>query len=170
MYWRSIFQKRCQVEGEVKYLRDTISQLKVSISTITKGVSMSKIEVIVMLIVVWDISISNPSLTHISGCRCYQILEILLMTYSNYVDYFEIWHQILGHFLGTQDIVVPAGAWGEGHRASVFVTELSAGGELWRAADCSGSVQWQQRQNPPEYNKKGNFQHFFQFLLVSCQD
>ena len=39
------FQKRCQVEGEVKYLRDAISQLKVSISTITKGVSMSKIEV-----------------------------------------------------------------------------------------------------------------------------
>ena len=38
-------QKRCQVEAEVKYLRDAISQLKVSISTITKGVSMSKIEV-----------------------------------------------------------------------------------------------------------------------------
>ena len=39
------FQKRCQVEAEVRYLRDAISQLKVSISTITKGVSMSKIEV-----------------------------------------------------------------------------------------------------------------------------
>ena len=38
-------QKRCQVEAEVKYLRDAISQLKVSISTITKGVAMSKIEV-----------------------------------------------------------------------------------------------------------------------------
>ena len=38
-------QKRSQVEAEVKYLRDAISQLKVSISTITKGVSMSKIEV-----------------------------------------------------------------------------------------------------------------------------
>ena len=40
-----LLQKRCQVEAEVRYLRDAISQLKVSISTITKGVSMSKIEV-----------------------------------------------------------------------------------------------------------------------------
>ena len=44
-YMSYFLQKRSQVEAEVKYLRDAISQLKVSISTITKGVSMSKIEV-----------------------------------------------------------------------------------------------------------------------------
>ena len=38
-------QMRENVEQEVRYLRDTISNHKIHISTITKGVPMSKIEV-----------------------------------------------------------------------------------------------------------------------------
>lgn len=39
------FQRREQVEREVRILREKISVLKIQISTITKGVPMSKIEV-----------------------------------------------------------------------------------------------------------------------------
>ena len=39
------FQRRDTVEKEVRYLRDRISLFKIQISTITKGVPMSKIEV-----------------------------------------------------------------------------------------------------------------------------
>ena len=40
-----MFQRRDTVEREVRYLRDRISLFKIQISTITKGVPMSKIEV-----------------------------------------------------------------------------------------------------------------------------
>ena len=40
-----VIQKRCQTMEEVKKLRKEISELKVKISTITKGVPFSKIDV-----------------------------------------------------------------------------------------------------------------------------
>ena len=39
-----LFQRRESVESEVRGLRDHISDLKIQISTITKGIPMSKIE------------------------------------------------------------------------------------------------------------------------------
>ena len=39
------FKRRDQVEREVRILREKISVLKIQVSTITKGVPMSKIEV-----------------------------------------------------------------------------------------------------------------------------
>ena len=40
-----LFQRRDTVEREVRFLRDRISHFTIQISTITKGVPMSKIEV-----------------------------------------------------------------------------------------------------------------------------
>ena len=40
-----MIQKRCQTMEEVKKLRKEISELKIKISTITKGVPFSRIDV-----------------------------------------------------------------------------------------------------------------------------
>ena len=44
-FLQPFFQRRDTIEREVRYLRDKISLFKIQISTITKGVPMSKIEV-----------------------------------------------------------------------------------------------------------------------------
>ena len=43
--WDLVLKRRDQVEREVRILREKISVLKIQVSTVTKGVPMSKIEV-----------------------------------------------------------------------------------------------------------------------------